>query len=49
MVEVKFVIELVIIIASLALVVFIFWSNYAGLADQFFGWLKATPDLLTGG
>jgi hypothetical protein len=46
MVEIKFVIELVVIIAALALVVYIFWTNYSGIADQFFSWLKSLPAMV---
>jgi len=49
MVEIKFVIELVIIIAAFAILAYILWTNYSGIADQFFTWLKAVPSLISGG
>lgn len=41
MVEVKFIIELVVIIASLALIIYIFWTNYHSISTQFFSWLSS--------
>ncbi len=41
MVEMKFVIELIVIIAALAIVIYIFWTNYDKISGQFFTWLKA--------
>ncbi len=46
MVEIKFIIEIAVIIASLAVLLFVFYNNYAGIADQFFGWLGGLADMV---
>lgn len=49
MVEVKFLVELVIIIVSLAVALYWFFTNYQDVTGQFFNWLSGATPLITGG
>ena len=46
MVEIKFIVELVVIILGLAVALYWFWHNYQSLSEQFFGFLSSVPSLL---